>query len=741
MSPLRCPAAEHPFLIAVNFLTPSYNWTVVLASIVVGTLASYVALALAERVRGNDRSIALTWWIGGSLAMGTGIWAMHFFGMLAFSLSIDLGYTRMLTLASWFAAVVASGVALGVTSSEKLTAVRLLVGSTAMATGICAMHYLGMAAIDVAPGIVWDRLLVCASVVIALVASAAALLIFAWLRKSAVSRPPPVMYGLRIASAVVMGLAISGMHYTGMAAAGFPENSVCFSSGELGGEGLGVLVGVSAMLVLTLTLFTALLDSRMQSKTARMAESLLLANRQLQLANLELQQRALHDPLTGLPNRVLFEDRLAHAVARSDRDANGGLPQTAIKIAVHFIDFDGFKPVNDSFGHAVGDQLLKEAANRLRATARASDTLARVGGDEFLLLSEGVSASAEATQQADRVLQALARPFRLEEREIHISCSIGVVVYPDHGPADRLIAQADAAMYSAKQGGGAAYALYESYMESDARVQIEMQGDLRIALANRELELFYQPKINAASGALSGAEALLRWHHPARGAVPPDVFIPLAERFGLILDIGDWVIDEACRQMRVWADAGLTVNVAINVSSHQLSQRDLVGRIETALRRYRIEPSQLMCEITESVAMSNLARTQQTFEGLARIGVYLSIDDFGTGHSSLASLRQLPARQLKIDRSFVRDIDSSADARAVVDAVVRLAHALGLSVVAEGVETVGQRDVLLELDCNELQGYFFARPMPAKEMAALLRRPGGSDPQYLRRTDRLAHQA
>lgn len=709
----------------VNFLLPSYDGPIVLASIVVGTLASYVALALAERVRGDDRTIALAWALGGSLALGTGIWAMHFFGMLAYSLPIALGYTHGLTLASWLAAIAASGIALGVAAGERLSLARLITGSTAMAAGICAMHYLGMAAIDVAPGIVWDERLVLASGVVAWGASAAALLIFAWLRRVALRHRPLQLYGLRIASAVVMGLAISGMHYTGMAAANFPGNSICLSSNALSGEGLGVLVGVAVVMVLTLTLFTSLLDSRMQSRTALLAQSLLVANQQLQLANQELQQRALHDPLTGLPNRVLFEDRLAHAVARSDRD--GGAASARHRLAVLFIDFDGFKPVNDSFGHAVGDQLLKEAADRLRATARASDTLARVGGDEFLLLSEDVAASGEATQQADRVLQALTRPFRLEGREIQISCSIGVVVYPDWGPADKLISHADAAMYAAKQGGGASHALYEQHMASDARAQIELQGDLRIALANRELALVYQPKIDGASGALSGAEALLRWQHPRRGPVPPDVFVPLAERFGLILEIGDWVIDEACRQMRAWADDGLTINVAINVSSHQLSQRNLANRIEVALRRYRLDAGRLLCEITESVAMSNLVQAQQTLDDLARIGVYLSIDDFGTGHSSLASLRQLPARQLKIDRSFVRDIDTSADARAVVDAVVRLAHALGLTVVAEGVETAAQRDVLLALQCDELQGFFFARPMTARELARMAARADAGD--------------
>ena len=362
----------------MNFLIPSYDWSIVLVSIIIGALASYVALALAEHVRGEDRVNALAWGVGGSLTMGTGIWAMHFFGMLAYSLPIALGYTRLLTLASWLAAVAASGIALGVASGERLTVARLLTGSTAMATGICAMHYLGMAAIDLAPGIVWDAWLVFASGLIAWVTSAAALLIFAWLRRISGGQRRHVMYGLRLASAVVMGLAISGMHYTGMAAAGFPENSICLSSNELSGEGLGVLIGAAVVLVLSLTLFTSLLDTRTQTRTALLAQSLLVANRQLQLANQELEQRALHDPLTGLPNRVLFEDRLAHAVARSDRASDDKTPAPRSKIAVLFIDFDGFKPVNDSFGHASW-RSAAEGGGRSAARHRAGQRYAGAG--------------------------------------------------------------------------------------------------------------------------------------------------------------------------------------------------------------------------------------------------------------------------------------------------------------------------------------------------------------------------
>jgi EAL domain-containing protein (putative c-di-GMP-specific phosphodiesterase class I) len=331
-------------------------------------------------------------------------------------------------------------------------------------------------------------------------------------------------------------------------------------------------------------------------------------------------------------------------------------------------------------------------------------------------MMEDAQSEADAVSLAQRLTASLSEPFQLAGREIRISCSVGIVVYPDHGRSDKLVANADAAMYAAKRAGGGNFALYAAHMDSDGHDQIELQSDLRNAIANGQLQLYYQPKVDGRRGQIHGVEALLRWNHPTRGMVPPNVFIPLAERFGAIVALGNWVVDEACRQIHEWAEQGVRMRVAINVSVHQLRQSDLIDRIQQALDRYLVEPSQLLCEITESVAMQDIQATQRTFEGLARIGVFLAIDDFGTGYSSLSYLRQLPARQVKIDVSFVRDLAASKDARAIVDAVIRLSHALGLVVVAEGVETREQRDILLSLDCDELQGYFYARPMSAERL-------------------------
>jgi len=696
------------------FLTPRYDPFVVAVSILIAGFASYVALDLVERVRTHDRHVAFAWWMGGSLAMGTGIWSMHFVGMLAFSLPIELGYDKGLLLASWLAGAAVSGVALYVAGRGTMTWRRAAVGAPLMAAGICAMHYLGMAALVMRPGIVWDPVLVAGSGAVALAASALAMALFAWTRGLGERHG---VYG-QLVAALVMGLAISGMHYTGMAAAAFPAGSVCLSAGSLAADSLGALVAVASASLLALALAASIFDARLQSRSAVLATSLSIANAQLQSANEELKKQAFVDPLTGLPNRVLFEDRLQHAVRRSERAEEQISDRKQPRLAVLFVDLDGFKPVNDSFGHAVGDVVLQEAARRLRSTARDSDTVARVGGDEFVLLMEVVSSVADCVTLARRLVEVLTQPFAIADRRIEISCSIGIVVYPDQGHRDKLMANADAAMYAAKRAGGGTYAVFESHMDAGASEQLSLQNDLRHAIALGQLQLFYQPKVDGRTGRIRGVEALLRWNHPERGMISPAVFIPIAERFGLIGSIGRWVIDEACRQMAEWADDGVRMRVAINLSVYQLREDDLVQRIEAALSRNAIDPSQLLCEITESVAMEDIKATQRAFEGLERIGVYLSIDDFGTGYSSLSYLRQLPARQLKIDRSFVNDLATSADARAVVDAVVRLAHALGLKVVAEGVETGEQRDILVMLGCDELQGFYFARPMPAETLLA-----------------------
>ncbi len=414
------------------------------------------------------------------------------------------------------------------------------------------------------------------------------------------------------------------------------------------------------------------------------------------------------DSLTQLPTRVYFEDRLAAAATKADANSS--------RLALLFIDLDGFKPVNDTYGHSIGDLVLEQVGQRLKAMSRGKDVVARVGGDEFLLLLTNVQSQEAIAHVADRLIQGLSAPYAAEGREVMISCSVGIATYPDGCSHAKLIARADAAMYASKRAGGSNHCFYSSAMDADAEAQFELLRDLRKAVAAKQFELLYQPKIDTKSGKVTAVEALLRWKHPTRGTLLPSTFIPIAERFGLIGQIGNWVIEDACRASRAWREKGVRMRVAINLSAHQMRQDDIVERITGALREHKIHPSLLTCEITESAAMEDTKTTQATFRRLGELGVHMSIDDFGTGYSSLSYLRRLPAEELKIDRTFIQDLEHSADARAVVDAVIKLAHALGLKVVAEGVENQRQQQVLMKMGCDELQGFLFAKPMSARAL-------------------------
>jgi diguanylate cyclase (GGDEF)-like protein len=391
---------------------------------------------------------------------------------------------------------------------------------------------------------------------------------------------------------------------------------------------------------------------------------------------------------------------------------------------VLFVDLDSLGHVNDAFGHDAGDAVLREAANRLQACLRPGSASASCGGriaaDEFAFLVHGGMDRGHAL--ALQMQAALASPLVVLARsgqrvEARLTCSVGLAAYPQHGGRPTLMAHAALAMRSVKLAGGNDRAEYDPRLSAAVRDQTELLQGLRSALALGQFELYYQPKVDARTLQITAAEALLRWHHPQRGLVSPAVFVPLAEQFGLIDAIGRWVIEEACGQAARWRDGGLRMRVAVNLSGVQLRQDDLVPRIEAALRRHRIPPGRLTCEITESVAMEDTQVTRAAFDALRRSGVHVSIDDFGTGHSSLAALRRLPAAELKIDRAFVCDLTTSEDARAIAGAIVQMAHNLGLRVVAEGVETEGQRDLLVGMGCDELQGYLFARPMTAQALA------------------------
>jgi diguanylate cyclase (GGDEF)-like protein/PAS domain S-box-containing protein len=433
----------------------------------------------------------------------------------------------------------------------------------------------------------------------------------------------------------------------------------------------------------------------------------------------EMTHQAFHDPLTGLPNRALFMDRLQHALARTTRR-----PES---IGVLFLDLDNFKLVNDTLGHQLGDALLMSVAGRLQRHARDGDTVARLGGDEFTILLEDLTEVQDAIVIAERVAEQLRVPFQLEVlpgQEIHSTISIGIAISTSgqNSPHD-LLRDADVAMYDAKSTGKARYSVFEVAMNSRMKDRLELETELRRAVEEKQFRVFYQPIVELASGKILEVEALIRWDHPTRGLVPPGEFIPVAEQTGLILPIGQWVLEQAARRVRAWHDQFPTrepLLLSVNLSANQFRDPHLVEKIATTLKETGLAPGYLKLEITESVTLDHTESALATLHELRALGIHLAIDDFGTGYSSLSYLRRFPIDTLKIDRSFIEGLGRDSEGTAIVNAVIAVARTLKMRVTAEGIETAGQARMLRELGCDWGQGYYFAKPMPSMDLARLL---------------------
>lgn len=429
----------------------------------------------------------------------------------------------------------------------------------------------------------------------------------------------------------------------------------------------------------------------------------------------QLIHLATHDTLTGLPNRSLLQDRLQQAILKARR--NG------LRVAVLFCDLDRFKRINDSLGHDVGDQLLQAIAGRLLDSIRESDTVARLGGDEFAIILENFDTEEAVSGIAQKILCALTHPLMITQLNLSTTTSIGISVFPEDGDTvQSLLKNADAAMYFAKARGKNNFQFYSQGITAKALAHLNMEINLRLALERKEFVLHYQPQVDMQTGRIIGVEALLRWHCPELGLIPPEEFIPLAEETGLIGPIGEWVLRTACMQNKAWQNAGLPgMRVAVNLSSRQFLQQDLVQIVERALNEAGLEAGYLELEITENSIMQNADEATLALDKLKALGVHLAVDDFGTGYSSLSYLQRFPIDTLKIDQSFVRDITTSQDSAVIVQAVIALAHSMKLRVIAEGVEAANQVTFLMENRCDTTQGYFLSHPLPADKLTAFLR--------------------
>jgi diguanylate cyclase (GGDEF)-like protein len=798
-----------------------YDLSLVFLSYVIASIASYVALDMSAHLRNpTSRIFRIVWLALGSFVMGLGIWSMHFVGMLAFIMPMPMAYSMVWTGSSMLIAVIASLVAFLLFMIKKPQLKHYLMSGIALGAAIAAMHYTGMAGMEDVK-IHYEKGLFLLSILIAMFASMAAL----WLSVQSDRGTFFTRFRLKLGSGLIMGFAIVGMHYTGMAAAVFTPTHDMMSTFpiDISPTTLAISVTTGSLAIMMIALiastykyFTDLalktksdfLETILKTMTGgviafdakgkinlfnrsasevygpaltlgaplnewakkfpffttvdfqkeltleenplyrtvkgeRITGVELIAkdqkgvNRSLifdgqpligfggeslgsvvmfndiskrKMDEEELKYRATHDMLTGLPNRVLLLDRLAQAIASAKRHH--------LKAVVIFVDLDNFKIVNDALGHGIGDSLLKMVAARFTLLLRSTDTLARLGGDEFIVVLPDLENIKSIPQFLDRVLKDIAQPYNIDGHEVNISCSLGFSIYPDNGEdTETLLKTADNAMYQAKESGKNTFKFFTGEMQTHVSKRMEVENDLRHALINKEFFLEYQPKLDIKSNKLVGFEALVRWKHPKYGIIPPNDFIPIAEETGLIIPLGKWVLETACKQNKAWQSGGLVpLCMSVNISSRQCKEKNLFGIIKGILDGTGLESQYLELELTESLAMSNPKEFMKLLLQFKKLGIKTSIDDFGTGYSSLNYLRQFPVNCLKIDQSFIREIETKTGDLSIVKAIVSLGHSLNMSVIAEGVETKEQLLQLQAEECDEIQGFYLSRPISAKKM-------------------------
>ena len=682
----------------------TYDVRLVVLSYLIACFSAFIAFELATRLYSSKGSNRYFWLIGGAISMGTGIWSMHFIGMLSFMLPIAMGYDPGITLLSMIIAIIASAIALYLLNRSHLSFVDIFFAGTLMGIGIAAMHYTGMAAMEMLPAITYDPILFFASIFIAIGASTVALSITYRLRDEIYSWQ---LFLTRFGNALIMGIAIAGMHYTGMAAAQFAPNSISMAANDLDSKWLAVLVSTTTFGILLITLIISIFDSHINARTKDLATSLKQANR-------ELQYLALHDKLTELPNRTLLGYRVTAAIDNA--------LHKQILMAIIFLDVDRFKHVNDAYGHQTGDMLLQDISQRIQQCVRMEDTVSRLGGDEFVVVLRSISSPQDAAKVCQNIQDALESVFQLGIHKLHVTSSMGISIYPHHGTdTDTLLKYADTAMYRAKSMGRNNYQFYAESMSTSGEY-LKIENGLRNALKKEHLDVRYQPKIDIGDGRIIGMEALLCWEDPEQGTILPKKFIHIAEHSGLIIPIGKWVLDKACKQTVDWINNDMQpMRVAVNISAIQFLQKDLPDTIDSVLNETGLNPEFLEIELTESALMENPQEARHILEMIHETGVTISIDDFGTGYSSLSQLRHYPADILKIDLSFIAHIHDNPQDLAVVTAIIQMAHSLKLRVIAEGVENLEQLQILQSLGCDEYQGYLSSRPLTAERFSEFVK--------------------
>lgn len=786
-------------------LTDQHDWRLVALGGAVCLLASAAAISLFHRARTVSGSARLVWLALDAVVAGCGIWATHFIAMLAYGPGTGGAYNIPVTILSLIFAISVTFVGLSIAASSRRTP-WIVLGGAIVGAGVAAMHYTGMAALEIPARVSWVEGTVIASVLFGVVFAALALFVAA--------RGDDRSHA--IAATLLLVLAIVAHHFTAMGAVLLiPDPTLAISGPSIPPASMSFLTASAAVAIIAIALVAALLDRRAKGELGRqqivldtalenMSQGLcmfdaegkiilfneryaaMLRRTSMQLAGrllvdvlreeqargqwtgdanqffarlvadaregrtttdvltkfdrsirvvnqpmqgggwvatfeditewLEAQAKishmARHDALTNLPNRVLFHEQLDQGLRRAG---------SSDQLAVLCLDLDHFKDINDSLGHPIGDALLKEVGRRLKATVGEHDTVARLGGDEFAVVQIGRSEEAAAGALAGRLVEVISAPYEIDDHQIVIGVSIGISLSPQDGSnPDELLKNADLALYRAKADGRGTYRFFETGMDARAQARRLLEMDLRAALQRNEFQPYYQPIRDVASDRVVSFEALLRWNHPQRGLISPINFIPLAEETGLIIQLGELVLQGACADAVTWPD---DIGVAVNLSPVQFKNPNLIASVTEALEKSGLAAHRLELEITESVLLQNSEATLTTLHELRAMGVRISLDDFGTGYSSLSYLRSFPFDKIKIDRSFVSELATREDSVAIIRAVTGLGRSLGIVTTAEGVENDAQLELLRRAGCTQAQGYLFSRPRPASDVAMMLELP------------------
>ncbi|WP_191992054.1 bifunctional diguanylate cyclase/phosphodiesterase [Bacillus aerolatus] len=794
----------------------THDLPLVALSFIIAFMASLTALDIARRIHFSKGWQRKLWLLSGSFAMGIGIWAMHFIAMLAHQLPVPISYDVFLVVLSVVVAVAASLCGLYFTCQSKMNNTKLFIGGLFMGLGISGMHYIGMAAMR-GVHITYRPFFFSISILIAIGASIIALMLAFRFRES----EKGISSRAKLISGMVMGIAIAGMHYTGMVSAIFTpvhQGTGVGASSDIDIYAIVISVAISTVVILGIMLVISfLLDRRLNEEIAfkgAILESVLdcviiidrngnilecnpsvirtfgysredilgqnmekklfsrsslnntdsspsltsndgklICDTRMEVTGIRrsgtefpvemtitrikkeglpaftvyarditefketeetIRQMAYQDTLTGLPNRRLFNEYLTESLKEAEDNKT--------LAAVAFLDLDRFKLINDSMGHTFGDLLLKSVAERLQACLGTQNVVSRNGGDEFTIILKDTTEQ-EAENTAKRIIHSLTRPFYLEDHEVFITTSIGLSMYPKDGKDEEtLIKNADTAMYDAKEQGRNGFSFFKPENDMKISQRLQLENELRMALERNEFVVYYQPQLNIHTEQIIGVEALVRWVHPERGIIQPNDFIPQAEESGLIIPIGNWVLRTAIAQCKKWQDNLFPLKLSVNLSALQFKQPDIVKMISDILKNEELDPSLLNLEITESMAM-HVEHSTEVLRDLKKLGINISMDDFGTGYSSLGYLKKMPIDYIKIDRSFMSNINYDLEDAAIVKAIISMAQSLNINVIAEGVEDEEQLLFLQNLQCHEIQGYLLSPPIPAENLEKLVTQP------------------